>query len=294
MHPRFELRDRVTAGPVSLLGPPYEEFKPWRTGSELRSEDGGGGWVAVWELGHRDWEIAYEVVRDRPGGLPLVLVLPEGSQIESVARLLRVIEACRPSTVLPFHETPKAREVASLVCRPPTSFPTEITDYLAWRGLSLDPGTSRIVRRIVELSDVVQTITALSRGLYMSRRALGRRFLSRGLPVPSHWLHVIRVLKAAVKLQNTDASLFSVACSLGYPDGFSLSNQMHRLCGIRPTQARERIGWEWILEAWLVKESEEGGLTTRGMQSRESVFWPQEEQPTRLVAEDSRAVGMVQ
>lgn len=294
MHPRFELRDRASAGPVSLLGPPYEDFRPWRSGSELCSEDGGGGWVVVWELSCPDWELAYEVVRDRPGGLPLVLVLPEASQVDSVARLLRVMEACRPTTVLPFHETPNPREVASLVCRPPTSFATEVTDYLAWRGISLDPGTARIVRRIVELSDVVQTITALSRGLYMSRRALGRRFLSRGLPVPSHWLHLIRVLKAAVKLQNTDASLFSVACSMGYPDGFSLSNQMHRLCGIRPTEARERIGWEWILEAWLVKEAEQGGLTARGMRSRESVFWPRSEKRTRLVAEDSRAAGIAQ
>lgn len=113
------------------------------------------------------------------------------------------------------------------------------------------------------MSAELRTVSALSRSLYLSRRALGRRFLGRGLPVPSHWLHFARVLRGAIRLQNSDDSLFSVAAQLGYTDGFALSNQMKRLTGVRPSTARERLGWEWLVEAWLCREARDGALTAR-------------------------------
>jgi hypothetical protein len=61
-------------------------------------------------------------------------------------------------------------------------------------------------------------------------------------------------------MQSTEDTLFTIACDLGYPDGFALSNQMHRLVGIRPTSARDCLGWEWLIESWLRREAEEGGL----------------------------------
>jgi hypothetical protein len=54
-------------------------------------------------------------------------------------------------------------------------------------------------------------VSALSRSIYMSRRAMGRRFTQRGLPVPSHWLQIGRLLRVAIKLQNSDDNVFSVA-----------------------------------------------------------------------------------
>jgi len=76
-----------------------------------------------------------------------------------------------------------------------------------------------------------------------------------------------RLLRVAAKLQNTEATVASIAIDHGYPDGFSVSNQMERLIGHRPSEIRERLGWEWILEAWLKREAEVGALTptlTRG------------------------------
>ena len=46
----------------------------------------------------------------------------------------------------------------------------------------------------------------------------------------------------------------------GYPDGFTLSNQMKRLIGCRPTEVRTCLGREWILDAWLRREYAMGGL----------------------------------
>ncbi|NNF11907.1 MAG: helix-turn-helix transcriptional regulator [Gemmatimonadetes bacterium] len=136
----------------------------------------------------------------------------------------------------------------------------EVTDYIRWRGLVVDRETTHLLRRIIELSEELKSITALARSLYMSRRALGRRLTRRGLPVPSHWLQLGRLLRLTSRLQNSETSIASIAYEAGYPDGFSLSNQMQRLIGFRPSQVREYLGWEWLLEAWLRKEADEGRL----------------------------------
>jgi AraC-like DNA-binding protein len=150
--------------------------------------------------------------------------------------------------------------MAEVLRCPPLDLAADITDYLAWRGLSVDRDTTNVLRRIIDLSAKARTIKELTRAMYVSRRALGRRLETRGLPVPSHWLQVARLMRLSARLQNSDASIFSLAYEFGYPDGFSVSNQMYRLIGYRPSQVRECFGWEWILEGWLRREAETGGL----------------------------------
>ncbi len=254
---------------IFLLGPPYRQFSRIDVDDPPQLRE--GGWVMAWHLGSRGWRRGAAAAADRAAGVSLAVILPDQDDRLSVMRILRAIEQSRPQAVLPYHEAPSARDIASVIRREPSCLASSIADYLVWRGFSLDPVTRSIIRRTVQLSSQVQTIDALAKNLYMSRRALGRKLLSSELPVPSHWLHISRVLRATIKLQNSDASLFSVAVSLGYSDGFSLSNQMHRLCGIRPTEARERLGWEWLFETWLAKEAATGGITSGIANGRPSI-----------------------
>lgn len=261
--------------PLTLIGPPYDRL----TSADALHGEGrtmGGGWFLIWNMGVDGWERAFDSVGRRPGGLALVIVLPETARVQSVTQVLRAIERSRPQVVLPYHERLDPREIATVLRRPPPSLSACVSEYLAWRGLTIDAVTARIVRRTVDLSEQVRTITALARNLYVSRRALGRRFLTRSLPVPSHWLHMARLLRATVRLQSTQHSLFHIACELGYPDGFSLSNQMSRLCGVRPSEARQRLGWEWLIEAWLVQEAGSGGLHPGALKRRPSLFSAEE------------------
>ena len=186
-------------------------------------------------------------------------------------RILRAIERSRPQAVVPYHEVPTAREIASVIRREPSCLASSVADYLVWRGFALDPVTRSIVRRTVQLSSQVRTIGTLAKNLYMSRRALGRKLMSSELPVASHWLHISRILRATITLQNSESSLFTIAVSLGYPDGFALSNQMYRLCGIRPMEARQRLGWEWVFETWLVREAAAGGIAANIANGRPSI-----------------------
>jgi AraC-like DNA-binding protein len=67
-------------------------------------------------------------------------------------------------------------------------------------------------------------------------------------------LHFARLFHAALQLQVEETAVFRIASRFGYADGFTMSNQMKRLIGYRPSQVRELLGWEWLIEAWLKKE----------------------------------------
>jgi AraC-like DNA-binding protein len=201
------------------------------------------------------------MVCDRPGGLALLVILPPGDDVITDPRVMHDVQRSRPHGILPYHLEPSVSDLSQVLRTPPADLGGEVTDYLRWRGLGVDRETAQVVRRIIDLSADLRSVSAVSRGMYLSRRALGRRLLSRGLPVPSHWLQVGRLLRVALKLQNSEATVSSIAFEHGYPDGFSVSNQMERLIGFRPSDVRVRLGWEWILESWLRKEAEMGGLT---------------------------------
>lgn len=250
--------DRASPAPEFLtFRPPYRAL---RALEEPTADEPCPGEMLLWRLRLPLTGESFEKARARTAGTALVVILPPAEAGPFAGELLRLIELCRPQGVLPHHLEPNPLDLQAVMRRPPDDLAGEILDYLAWRGIVLDHDTRYVIRRTLELSADIKTVSALSRSLYVSRRALGRRCLDRGIPVPSHWLHLGRTVRACIQLQNLRTSLFDVASDLGYPDGFALSNQMSRLTGIRPSVARECLGWEWIVESWLRCEAEAGGL----------------------------------
>jgi AraC-like DNA-binding protein len=219
------------------------------------------GAALLWNLAAGNDDSIRKAVQSRPPALALILVLPPTLKLDPPEELLTLMEHTRPHSVLPHMERVDPHELAAVLRRFPSDFAGEVTEFLQWRGIQVDLDTRRLMRRTFDLSVSIRTVSSLARSLYMSRRALGRRFLSRGLPVPSHWLHFGRVLRASIRLQVPSASLFSVACDLGYPDGFALSNQMNRLTGLRPSLMKSCFGWEWVVESWLHHEAVGGNLS---------------------------------
>lgn len=252
---------RPTRGTLQLFRPPYRRLAPILEPDRLPRDVGVTGAALVWCMSPERDEHQLQSVRRRPGGLSLVVVLPPADTVRRKDEIFRMIEFCRPVSVLPFHEEPHPDDLRTLLTAPPEDLPAAAVDYLRWRGMHLDMDVRRLIRRTFELSREIRSVNALARGVYLSRRALGRRFTTHGLPVPSHWLHAARVLRAVIRIQERGLPLSRVATELGYPDGFALSNQMKRLTGVRPSEARSRLGWEWFLEAWLRKEALEGGFS---------------------------------
>ncbi len=248
--------------PLSLFSPPYNRLEPLRWDDRRFAQPSGPGTGLVWQLGLGSWNGVFKVVRRRPPGMALVVILPATVDLDSEPQLLRVVEACRPHSILPFHREPQVDDLSGLLRREPEDLSVEVMDYLQWRGINVDIEVRRLIRRTIDLSSELRSITALARSLYLSRRALGRRFLTNGLPVPSHWLHFGRVLRAALCLQSSGVTLAEAASRLGYPDGFALSNQMQRLVGVRPSDTRRYLGWEWLVEAWIRTEAASGGFSS--------------------------------
>jgi AraC-like DNA-binding protein len=246
-----------------LLKPPYHVYSPFHEAGEfVREPDGLRGAVLIWQLVSSTLSKDLQLAADRPPGLPLLLVLPRRVvDLQDLdAGLLEALEAARPAVILPSASGLGAREMASILRREPQRLAAEFLDYLFWRGIGMDKETRRIVRRTVELSRTTATLSKLSKEIYCSRRALGRRFSQRGLPPPSHWLQFARLLGACLKLQCSGLSLSEMAPTFGYPDGFTLSNQLERLVGVRPSYVRPRLGWEWLVESWLQSERISGRL----------------------------------
>lgn len=255
------MTERARTPTLSLLVHPYDALLPILGGrAQLRAQGREPGSALIWHLGPGVHEQDVNVVRNRPGGLPVIVILPRLNAGLSDPELLATVDGVRPTAVLPYQADPAIDDLVALLRKPPEDLGAEVTDYLAWRGLGVDRETTRLIRRTLTLSADLRSITGLCRSMYLSRRALGRRFLSRGLPVASHWLHFGRLLRVAIRLQNCEDSVVAVGYELGYTDAFSLSNQMARLTGYRPTEARQYLGWEWFLEAWLRKEADTGGL----------------------------------
>ncbi|MDT8369006.1 MAG: hypothetical protein RQ745_07345 [Longimicrobiales bacterium] len=243
-----------------LFDRPYRIPDPVPSPGCIDDEQLDTGTALIWCLGTSHSDLFLHEVRTRPAGMQLLAILPRTEEIVDADELLRMVELCRPHAVLPFHQEPDPIDLRTLLAEPPHDLAQSILAYLAWRGLVLDSDIRRLLRRTVELSETISTVAGLARGVYMSRRALGRTFLREGLPVPSHWLHLGRVMRAVLHLQWGGETLMRVASRLGYPDGFSLSNQMNRLTGVRPSEVKIRIGWEWVLEAWIRREIAGGGF----------------------------------
>lgn len=252
---------QVQSLPLSLFAPPYIGLEPVRWDDPRFTQPSRPGDALVWQLARGTWSGVFKVVRCRPPGMALIVILPAKVDLDSEPQVLRIVEACRPHSILPFHSEPHIDDLTTLLRREPEHLAVEIMDYLDWRGITVDIEVRRLIRRTIDLSSDLRTITSLARSLYLSRRALGRRFLTNGLPVPSHWLHFGRVLRAALRLQGSDVTLAETASRFGYPDGFALSNQMHRLMGVRPSDARRCFGWDWLLEAWVRTEAVGGGFS---------------------------------
>ena len=248
--------------PFTLFTPPYRSFIPIPPGETLPTDPRVlRGSALIWNLEGGHGEELLTRVAERPAGLSLMVVLPRAELLRRVKRrVIEVAEEARPQSVLPYHPRLVPEEMVRLLRREPPDLPSEFVDYLQWRGLDLDQETRRIVRTMMERSAEITSLSGLTRGLYLSRRAISRRFRSRGLPVPSHWLQFCRLLRVALRLQNSRESLAEAAGRLGYPDGFTLSNQMERLVGVRPSLVRNRLGWEWFVEHWLLQEWFGGGL----------------------------------
>jgi AraC-like DNA-binding protein len=247
----------TAAAALAIFQPPYDSLTP--CGPEIITGLGGvdawKGHAIIWLLSDGASQVAiFEALRCKPPGLPLIVLLPPPAAIRSILDMLPLVRHLSPRMVLPYGLVDTPYRLRQILAAPPRAVPATLTDYMIRRGLLRRKKAAREFQRIVELAPETRSISALSRRMYISRRTLGRHFMTTGMPVPSHCLQFARLFHVALQLQVQDTAVFRVASRFGYTDGFTMSNQMKRLIGSRPSQVRELLGWEWLVEAWLKQE----------------------------------------
>lgn len=244
---------------LALLRFPYTHLEAFEND---RSWPGEPGALAVWRLeGAAEQQVELRRVMERPPAMPLAVVLPPADEIEPTIPLIEELPALRPRIILPTKRLATAERLRYLLAQMPPNMPRALVDHLRFRSLLPTPRVREEVTRIIELSPTTRSISALSRRMYTSRRTLGRVFAGAGLPAPSHWLQFGRLMHVVAQIQNSGGiPIHRIALRAAYPDGFTMSNQMKRLLGVRPSDVRERLGWEWVVESWIRGELERGGI----------------------------------
>ena len=248
---------------LSLVLPPHQVF----TGIEEIARCPERGVAVLWSLMDAMCQRAeYEWLLRRPPSVSLVIMLPPPGRIDVVLPLLREANALRPRGVLPNSGASGLEALRLLLGSAPRDLPGMAVGHFTSEGILRNQKVRGLVRKIFEMAPVVPSITRLSRKMYTTRRTLGRVFEAEGLPVPSHWLQLARLVCVSALIQERqNLPIFRAATQVGYPDGFTMSNQMKRLIGCRPTDVRENLGLTWILEEWIRRERVAGRMKWPGM-----------------------------
>lgn len=243
---------------LSLFLPPYDAFVAvW---DALSCPDRGA--AVVWTIGDpASFQAEMDWLRTRPASVSLIVVLPPPSEAEWLIPRMRDLSSLRLRGVLPNSGVNNAETMRLLLRSAPRNLPSVAVTQFADHGILRNQNIRMLVGKIFELAPNVPSITQLSRKLYRSRRTLGRLFETEGLPVPSHWLQFARLLYVSALIQERpELPIMKAATAMRYPDGFTMSNQMKRLIGCRPSDVRENFGLSWIIEEWIKKECEEGRM----------------------------------
>lgn len=269
----------ASATRLALFAPPYDQFLPLDLNWRAHELPPRGLAIIWWLVDGQDQQDQFKWLANRPYGVPLFVVLPPASELARAMPLLRFVNALVPRAVLPTGSIIAPRYIKQILAMPPRNFAHAVGAYLELRGLLRTPKIRNEVEQIFRLVPSVSSISALARRMSTSRRTLGRHFAAAGLPVPSHWLQFARLLYASIHLQAERATVFRIASRVGYPDGFTMSNQMKRLIGCRPTEVREALGWEWVVESWIRHEATSGGIDPVRFESAVRVYLPGSESP---------------
>lgn len=245
---------------MGLIAPPYETFSPIDTRWSPVSMPPRGLGLIWWLLDGTTQQNEFQWLYYRPPGLPLFIILPPASDLQRTLPLLNYINALNPRSVLPSGPSVTPRNIRRLLASTPQQIPETLTHYFVRRKLIVNDSIRRLIYKVLESAPKASSITQLAKRLYTSRRTLGRQFAAAGLPVPSHWLQITRIFHTIFRIQTEETTVNRIAARSGYPDGFTLSNQMKRLMDCRPTDVRNNLGWEWVIEQWIKQETYSGGI----------------------------------
>jgi AraC-like DNA-binding protein len=241
--------------PTLLLKPPYlrPERLPNITRLCPRQLDPGTLLVVELEKPEAAWPNLQQWLprlRAAHPGAPLVLWVPGEVGAGDLANLARRAGRLGVRAVLTRYEAIEDTLRATLT--EPVRLEADIVEWFGLRGVSVSPELGFLIQQIFYHAPAQRTLADVLRVLRLPASSVGAKFSKKTLPPPSTWLHLAHALHAVLRLQAAPAdSLSKVALDLGYSDHSALSRQITRNFGLRPSEIRCTLGWEWLLERWV-------------------------------------------
>ena len=243
--------------PLYLLPPPYTRFEQVGSLAALRPEEITPGTLLA--LGVSHLEESYPTLREsvprlraRFPALPVVLWVKQRPSPGSLD-LARRAGTLRIRAVL--SEDDPIPEILRDAMTSPPDLGDDVVEWLSIHGLRLTSDIASVLREIFRPAAQRTDLDGLLRSIGASSSTVRKRFRMNGLPSPGQWHAVARALWAALRLQREPGTpLLAIALEFGYTDHAALSHQMLRLFGLRATVIRELLGWELLLDRWLIRE----------------------------------------
>ena len=117
------------ASTLKVLQYPYDALDNLTGGrAGMRQVARWPGSALVWIMGERGNRAHAELLRTRPGGLALIVILPSPEHIEAHQDLVPLLTKCRPAGYLPNHPGPEASDLAQVLRRPPSDLAADVTE----------------------------------------------------------------------------------------------------------------------------------------------------------------------
>lgn len=246
---------------IARARPPYDELEPHSLDRErtppplplgtilcVRVRDVARDWAAV--------EACVPTLRARYPAAPVILHVAHAPNADAV-HLARLAAFLSVRAIL-VDDEPIAPTLRRLMTRSP-DLGAEVVEWLPLRGIRIAPECAPLVRDVVRLARAHRAVRDLLREIGESEPGARKRLRGRGLPAPSGWFCAARALHAALHLQGSrERTLHDVALDCGYSEHSTLSRQMVRVFGLRPSTVRELIGWEPLADRWVARAMQDG------------------------------------
>lgn len=243
---------------VSASVPPYREFGPTVDARLIHRFHLAPGAVFGLRSQPRDGSLdglasGIQWLRRNHPAVPLVLRVA-GTLDANTAVLIQHAAQLRVRGVLVDGEP--VQEALRGTLTAPVDLAADVVDWLSIRLPRLSPEVAALCRTIFRDGPAVPRLDILLSRVGESARTARARLRKLALPPPAHWHQVARAIHSALSLQRcTSVPLFELAMRLGYCDHSALCHQQLRLFGLRASQVRSLLGWEWLLDAWLARHA---------------------------------------
>jgi hypothetical protein len=152
-------------------------------------------------------------------------------------------------------------EIRMGLAHPPRDLAPRIVGLLLRRGLVMDACVQHLACGILARQLGEPADPPVSLRYAMDEGEMERAFEDAGVPEPDRWVRLGRGIRFVIASCGGAVDEQLAARHAGGREAESFRADLHALTGIEPVELVLRLGWRWVLEAWIQREVVRGGVS---------------------------------